>query len=217
MIKARPMPSILLLVGARLVSLLLRWKFNKLKFNEITVKPGHSYLLMCNHFSFWDGFLAAYIAYKALYKNPSARVRHLYIMSVEKQLRKHLWMRYFGSFSIAPGIRKIEESLNYAAGVLDNPENVLLFFPQGKLESSHIRTIVLQDGLRRLVPKITGHCQLIWCSNVLEYFESLRPSVTFNLLDCGSNTEFDFDRLSLIINDHHRQALRNQVRFTEED
>lgn len=74
----------------------------------------------------------------------------------------------------------------------------------------------MKRGITEIIPKIKGNCQLLWSSNLIEYFESLKPSVYFHMLDCGTNNEFDFDRLNEKINHHHKTALQKQLRFTKE-
>lgn len=212
MIKAKKLPGPLIIASAFLLRRLLNWKFRKLQVHPVPVKPGHSVLLMCNHFSFWDGFLGNYLAFYALHQQQPMRA--CYVMSVEKQLQMNPWMRWFGSFSVAPGKRRMMESVDYAAALLDTPGNILLFFPQGNLESCHVRDIVFQDGLNHIVPRIKGKCQLIWSSNIVEYFESTRPSVRFNLLDCGTNETFDFERIRQAVNQFHQGSLDAELRFT---
>jgi hypothetical protein len=178
------------------------------------IKPDHSYILMCNHFSFLDGFLAAYLFSKTLLKNGD--MKRLYIMSVKKQVEKNPWLRYMGSFSVDPGKRSITESFEYAAEVLSTPGNLLLFYPQGKLESCHIRHIKFETGIAEIVPKIKGNCQLLWSSNLVEYFESIKPSIYFNMEDCGTNHDFNFDTLQQKVNQFHREAIERNIRYTVE-
>ena len=215
MIKAKQLPAFLIITSAFLLKMLLKWKFRKLNIHPVPVKPGHSVLLLCNHFSFWDGFLANYLAFYGLHK--ARPMKALYVMSVEKQLRLNPWMRWFGSFPIAPGKRRMMESLNYAAELLSTPGNILLYFPQGNLESCHVREIIFQDGINHIIPKIKGNCQLIWSSNIIEYFESTKPSVDFNLLDCGTNKEYDFEELKRSVNLFHEKCLDNQLRLMRDN
>ena len=72
------------------------------------------------------------------------------------------------------------------------------------------------DGIYEIVKGIKGDCQLIWSSNLIEYFESTKPSAWFNLLDCGTNQDFDFEALKQKVNEHHLQAMKKNVRFTKE-
>ncbi|HEY2583134.1 MAG TPA: 1-acyl-sn-glycerol-3-phosphate acyltransferase [Mucilaginibacter sp.] len=213
-IKAKPLPNVVLEWSAIITSWFIGRRFNKMIINEIPVKPGHSYILMCNHFSFLDGFLAIYLSLNGIHKRQT--LTGFYIMSLKKQMQKHWWLKYIGAFSIVPGSPSMEESLSYAAEILSEPGNLLLYYPQGNLESAHIRHIEFKDGLSHIVPKIEGNCQLIWCSVVMEYFESTKPSVYFNMLDCGTNHDFDFETLKEKVNKHHLQAIKNNIRFTKE-
>jgi hypothetical protein len=182
--------------------------------NDIDIKPNHSYILMCNHFGFLDGFFAYYLCFKMIDKKQ--KLKGLYTMSVKKQMQKNWWLKYCGSFSVEPGTRSVDESLTYAASVLNEPGNILLYFPQGNLESCYIRHIEFKDGIYEIVQRIKGDCQLIWSSNLIEYFESTKPSIYFNLLDCGTNRDFDFEALKQNVNKHHLHALQKNVRFTKE-
>ena len=126
------------------------------------------------------------------------------------------WLKYFGSFSVDPGKRTVKESFDYASEVLSKPGNLLLFYPQGKLESQSVRHIQFQEGLKEIIPNIAGDCQIIWSSNLIEYFESTKPSVYFNLLDCGTNHNFNFEQLKQEVNTHHKKSLQKNLRFTKE-
>ncbi|MBS1525254.1 MAG: 1-acyl-sn-glycerol-3-phosphate acyltransferase [Bacteroidetes bacterium] len=215
-IKAKPLPrSVFRFLGFFLLPMLRR-RFNKEFINHIELKPSnaYSYLLMCNHFGFWDGLFAQYLFHYVLSKQQPLRA--MYVMSVKKQMEKKWWLRYTGSFSVDPGKRSVKESLEYAAELLNTPGNVLLYYPQGNLESAYVRQIVFQEGVYEIVTGIKGDCQLLWCTILTEYFESLRPSVYFNFLDCGTNREFNFEALKKQVNGFHNQSIKANFRFTEE-
>lgn len=209
-IKSKPLHPYFFWWGALFVRIFLNYRFKKININHIDIKPEHSYLLMCNHFSFLDGVLAYHLTNKLF------RKKKLYIMSIKKQMEKNWWLRYIGGFSIDPGKRSIDESIDYAIHVLSKPGNVLLFYPQAKLESIYIRHIHFEDGINQIVPKINGKCQLIWSSNVIEYFESTNPSLDYNLLDCGTNEDYDFELLKQKVNQHHLASIKKNFRFTTE-
>ena len=214
-IKAKPLPVFFMKCCASFIGWGFKRRFNKIIINSnIVIKPNSSYLLLCNHFSFWDGFFAIYLSFKLIDKQQP--LKGLYTMSVKKQMEKKPWLKYFGSFSVAPGTRSIDESLDYAASILNEPGNILVYYPQGNLESIHIRHILFKDGVYEIVTRTQGDCQLIWTSNLIEYFESLKPSLYFNLLDCGTNKGFDFEDLKTKINRFHLQSMKKLVRFTDE-
>jgi hypothetical protein len=137
-------------------------------------------------------------------------------MVMKKQLEKKPWLRYMGGFSVDPGKFTVAESLQHASEILSQPGNILIFYPQGNLESQHIRTIAFQEGLYEIIPKIKGDCQIIWSSNIIEYFESVKPSVYFEMLDCGTNHDFNFEALKIKVNKHHNEVIESRFRFTKE-
>jgi 1-acyl-sn-glycerol-3-phosphate acyltransferase len=213
-IKAKPVSPFFINPVAIILLFIFRRRFNKGVINEADIKPGHSYILMCNHFSFLDGFLLAYLAQKVLWKK--GYMNRVYIMSLKKQMQKNKWLQYMGSFSVEPGKRSITESFDYAAEVLEQPGNLLLFFPQGKLESSHVRYIKMEYGIKEIAHRIKGDCQLLWCSTTLEYFESTKPTVYFDMLDCGTAKDFDMDEFQKKVNDFHRASISKHMRYTDE-
>ncbi|HEX7366732.1 MAG TPA: glycerol acyltransferase [Pelobium sp.] len=213
-IKPKKFPAPLFKIGFYFISWLVSKRFNKLIINTVEFKADTSYLLLCNHFSFWDGFLATYLVRNSIYKQRG--IKALNFMSVKKQMQINPWLRYTGSFSVEPGKISAGESVAYAAEILSTAGNVLVLYPQGNLESSHVRKIVLQDGINAIIPQIKGNCQIIWSSNLTEFFESLKPSVYFYMMDCGTNKDYNFDVLNQKINAFHKAAIQKQLRFTRE-
>ncbi len=211
-IKAKPLPfSLLVFFGKTLIWLLKR------KFRKIVVHPteeiarNSSYIFMSNHFSFLDGFIAGYLLKRELYDK--GLFKGVYIMVLEKQIQQNRWITKFGGFSVAPGTASVKESLAYAAELLSEPGNVLLLYPQGKIESNHVDYMNIKNGINEIVPQIKGNCQLLWSTNLIDYYEGIKPSLYCHLLNCGTNVDFDFEKLKQQINEHHAQALKKQVRF----
>lgn len=182
----------------------MRKAFNRLVVMPFTPKPGHSVLLLCNHFSWWDGLWGNYLAYWHL-------DRKLYIMMQEDHLKKRMLLNLFGGFSINRSSREMIKSLQYAAGLLNDPENLVVVFPQGELISNHTTEIKVEKGIERLIKNIKGPCQIVYNCALIDYFESLKPSVFFHLYDCGVAGEVPFDELIVRINNFHQQALKAQI------
>lgn len=211
-IKAKPIPLPVYRLLMQPVLWFFRKRFNKMVINDIDIRPDRSYILMCNHFGFFDGFFAYYLCFHYLSKK--TKLKGLYAMSVKKQMEKKPWLKYSGSFSVEPGKRSVEESLDYAAELMNEPGNLLIYYPQGELESAYVRHIEFKDGIYEIATRTKGNCQLIWCSVLTEYFESIKPSAYFNLLDCGDCVDFDFARLKKQVNEHHLAAMKKNIRYT---
>jgi hypothetical protein len=214
-IKPKLLPRSIFIVSAKLLFWFMKKRFNKLIIHDVPLQTDCSYLLMCNHVGFWDGFWASYLSYFAIDKKQ--KLKGFYNMILKKQLQKNPWMKYFGSFSIVPHSKTSLESLTYAAEILSRPGNLLLMFPQGNLESQYVRNIEFKDGINKLLPMINGKCQILWSSNLTEYFESIKPSVYFHMLDCGTNETYNINDLKAKVNTHHQQAIQKQFRFTTEN
>src|ERR1700742_3694014 len=89
----------------------LRKAFKVIKHDEVKVLPGHSILLLCNHFSWWDGFLAGHLSQNYLRRN-------FYIMMQEDHLQKRMFFNRLGGFSINRKSKEVIESLQYTAELL---------------------------------------------------------------------------------------------------
>ena len=189
----------------RYVNYRVRKAFNVMPYNHINIKPNHSILLLCNHFSWWDGFFAGHLTQTYLH-------RDFHIMMQEDHLQKRMLFNRVGGFSINRTSKEVITSLQYAAQVLDNPKNLVTVFPQGALESNHTDDVNIERGVDYIVKKIKGDCQIIYYSAFVEYFESLKPSVYFHFLDCGTNHNFDYEKVKALINTHHKKALKEQVK-----
>jgi len=182
----------------------MRKAFKQVVVMPFTPKPGHSILLLCNHFSWWDGFFGNYLAYWHL-------KRKLYIMMQQDHLEKRMLFNLFGGFSIEKGSRETIKSLWYAADLLNDPENLVVVFPQGELMSNHATEVIIERGIERLIKHIKGPCQIVYSCVLIDYFESLKPSAYIHLFDCGIANEVQFDDLVKNINLYHQQALKTQV------
>jgi 1-acyl-sn-glycerol-3-phosphate acyltransferase len=178
--------------------------FKEINIVPFEAKPGHSVLMLCNHFSWWESFLSNYVAVKAI-------KRRWHLMMHHDHALKYTYLRYVGMFSIIRGARQSDSSLTYAAGLLEDQRNLVMMCPQGEIRSNHETHIEIQKGTYKLIQQIKGPCQVIYNCTLIDYFESLKPRAYVHLFDCGIAGEFTFDELKQRVNDFHRQALINQI------
>lgn len=132
-------------------------------------------------------------------------------MIQEDQLQQRMWLRRLGSFSVNRTSRDMFNSMQYAADQLNKPENAVVIFPQGSLQSNHCTEIRLEKGISYIIKNIKGDCQIVYVSVLIDYFESFKPTAYFHLMDGGTNHDFDFEKLAKQINDFQQQALKNQI------
>lgn len=103
---------------------------------------GKAVCWLSNHSSWWDGVWP-------LMLNTQQGKRSFYVLMLEKELLKRKFLQGLGAFSIAPGQRSVVESGQYLANLLHSPQNVVLLYPQGQLESMHEHQIRFAPGMLR--------------------------------------------------------------------
>ena len=148
--------------------------FHEIIHNQIEVDPHKSVLLIANHFSFWDSLILYVINQKVLKKTFHVMVR--------EDTTLHLkYVRYGGAFSINKKSKGMLESLDYAAELLDDPQNLVLIFPQGKLYSNFVNEINFEKGIMKIIQKAEGSFQLLFATTFIQYFKHKKQSVTVYL------------------------------------
>lgn len=147
----------------------------KIAFRNILIEgevadKGLPVLVIANHFSWWDGFWIVHLNRK-LFR------RKFYYMMLEEELRKNIFLNRIGGYSVKRGSRSIIESLRYTIDLLKNRENLVLLFPQGKIESGHVTGFLFEKGVQRVAGEVAGHAQIIFVVNFVEYYSRARPSL----------------------------------------
>ena len=149
-------------------------QFNELIFNNIEVDKNRSILLIANHYSFWDG-LILFCINQRLFKKKT------HVMILEETIKKEPFLKYAGAFSVSKNSRDILESVNYASALLDDPANLVLIFPQGKLYSNFVEHVNFQKGISKIITYAKGDFQLVFAAAFVQYFKNPKPTVTVYL------------------------------------
>jgi len=132
--------------------------------------PGKPVLVIANHISWWDGFWLMYLNLKRIH-------RKVHFMMLEEQLKKHWYFQFTGGFSVKKKSRSLIESLNYTLELLSDPHNMVFIFPQGEIQSQHNNTITFEQGVQRIVEKLTDEIQVVFVANLLDYFSHPKPGL----------------------------------------
>ena len=131
---------------------IIRRNFNEVKFDQVGIDPDKSILLLANHYSWWDAFLLYYVFSKLCNKR-------LYVMVLEETMKKQIFLKYIGSFSVNRNSRQAVASINYAAELLQNPQNLVLIFPQGALHSNFVSDVKFEQGIIKIIQKASNQFQ----------------------------------------------------------
>lgn len=131
-------------------------------------------LMIGNHFSWWDGFFACYINQMILKKK-------FHIMMLEEQLRPRMFLNKAGAFSIRRGSRDALESLQYAAGLLSLPENLVVLYPQGEFESLYRYPVKFEKGIEKVSAMAGSSFEVVFYAALMDYFSYRKPSLSIYL------------------------------------
>ncbi|MEI7525387.1 MAG: lysophospholipid acyltransferase family protein [Mariniphaga sp.] len=126
-------------------------------------------LLLANHFSWWDGIMA-------LYLNVSLLKRKFHFMMMEEQLTKFTHPNLIGGYSVRKGSRSAIESIEYTVELLNDRANLVLVFPQGKIESAYTFPLNFEGGIKHII-KRSGALQIIFMANLVDYFSDRKPGL----------------------------------------
>ena len=137
------------------------------------IPPENGLLITPNHFSWWDGFFI----YKLLFPMKSRRVN---LMMLEKQLRRYWYFRHLGAYSIDPGHPKsVMNSLLYTSGLLNDPAQLAVVYPQGEIETYYKRPLNLKPGLTHILKNTNRDVTVLPIYFRIEYFEKRKPDLWF--------------------------------------
>lgn len=156
------------------VTSIVKRHFHELKFDPVEIDPDKSVLLIANHFSYWDSLILFMICRKSMKKN-------FHVMAREDTTIKFQYVKYGGAFSINKQSRDMLQSLDYAAELLNNPQNLVLIFPQGKLYSNFVNTIQFEKGITRVMEKAEGKFQMLFAATFIQYLKHKKPTATVYL------------------------------------
>lgn len=153
--------------------------------NDFPEIPGDQGLIITpNHISWWDGFFAEYLFNKTM-------DRKLHIMMLEDQLKRYWFFKKLGAYSINPASpRSIIETANYTKQIVGKPENFVVTYPQGEIESFEKRPLTLKQGLNFFMKGIESDFLLLPVGFKIHYYNEKYPSIIcrFGLLFEGQRT-----------------------------
>ncbi len=105
-------------------------------------------------------------------------------MVLEDTMHKVSFFKYLGGFSVAKNSREIIESLTYAANLLNDPQNMLVIFPQGKLYSNFVDSVKFEKGLYKIIELTGADHQYVLSATFTENFDHKKATanITFKAL-----------------------------------
>jgi len=185
------------------ISKIISKDFYSFNYNKPSFSNDKSILLLANHFSWWDGFLLFHLN-KIYFK------KHFHVMVLQDTAEKVKFLKYLGAFSIQRNAKSLIESLDYAGKLLDNPDNLVLIFPQGELNSSHVSNINFEKGLNKIIASSKKQFQYLFAAVLIDYFDQRKPSVNVFLENWEAQEYTSLQVIKNAFNRHYENSLLKQ-------
>ncbi|WP_286833277.1 MULTISPECIES: lysophospholipid acyltransferase family protein [unclassified Proteiniphilum] len=187
-----------------------RWLLKR-HFHQVTVEGtfadrGFPVLLIGNHIGWWDGFWAMYLKLEVV-------KRKIHFMMQEDQLLRFRFFNYTGAFSVKRNSREALYSLRYASSLLQDKGNMVLIYPQGRLQSLYCKSFHFEKGIERILQGREGMVQLLMSVNMIDYLAHPKPSLTIYLHDYEG--QFRREALEEAYNRFYSDCLTLQTSRTE--
>lgn len=131
-------------------------------------------------------------------------------MLLEDTLIRQPMLKYGGAFSVSKGSKSIIESLDYAAQLLNDPQNLVLIFPQGKLYSNFINEVQFEQGILKIMAKAEGKFQLAYAVAFIENFQHKKPTANIYL---SNHTNCTFESIEALT--RHYQQYYNGAKLLQ--
>ncbi len=185
------------------IKFIIKKDFRALSHNKIETDSNKAILLIANHCSWWDGFLLFYLNKIYIKKN-------FHVMILEETASEVWFMKYLGAFSINKQAKTIVDSLKFAGELLEDANNLVLIFPQGKLYSAHVKDVIFERGLMHIIRQSNQKIQCVFASILFDYFENRKPSVNIYLKKWELPEYTTLQIVKSEFNKHHEDAKMQQ-------
>ena len=171
---------------------------------DVEVGEDRSILLLSNHSSWWDGFWQLFLNMKVFKKK-------FHFMMLEEQLRKHWYFNYTGGFSVKKSAKSTVETIQYSADLLSHPENLVLMFPQGKVESIHKESFKFEKGVEKIIERVErSSVQIVFLVNSVDYFINKKP-ILYHYIKEYKGSDTDCLTLEKSYNAFFKESIEHQA------
>jgi len=170
------------------------------------VENGKAILLIGNHISWWDGFFA-------LRMNRTIFQKKIHVMMLEEELRKNMLLNGNGAFSISPGTRDMLESLKYAGALLNHADNLLVVYPQGKIQSVYASEIQFEKGWYHLTKYSNQDFDWVFYAAMPDYGNKPKPSLQLYIQQAQAGSFKNAEHVQHAYQQFYHQSLTQQKKL----
>lgn len=185
---------------------LLKYYFRNIRYIGEYEKTELPVLIIGNHFSWWDGFIQIQLNNK-YYK------KKFYFMMLENELKKAKVLTTIGAFSISKRSRSSIDSLNYSLEIMEGANNMLLFFPQGRIQSVYTQKFKFEKGMiNHILENLKTDYQLVFNVNLIDYQAYRKPEISVYHKTYTSRPELSAEQIEEDFNMYAQECMNQQRR-----
>ncbi|TDQ10364.1 lysophospholipid acyltransferase family protein [Pedobacter metabolipauper] len=185
------------------ISYILKKDFAAHSFNALSFADDEAVLLLANHFSWWDGFILFHL-------NQVAIKKQFHVLVNAEEYKKHWFLKYMGAFAAEHTGKDVIETLVYAGKLLDDPQNLVLVFPQGKAYPGPVRSVTFEKGIMQLVNASRKKFQFIFSVTLADHSMGRKPQMKTYLTKWDAEEYVSLQLLKSEYNKHYESAIRQQ-------
>ena len=179
------------------------WKTNR-SFHSVNIDDfiddkSKPMILIANHFSWWDGFWMNYL-------NSKRFNRKFYFMMLEDQLEKRKFLLKCGGFSVNKSSKNLIETINYTIDLLKDNSNLVLIFPQGKIQTLYTQKFEFEKGIEHILKRNKSDVQIIFSANMIDYYSYEKPSL-FIYLKKYDSLDYSVDSIESSYNSFFSECI----------
>lgn len=190
------------------IKFIIHKDFSAFSYDQAEVKKDASVLILANHFSWWDGFFIFYLN-KKIFK------KQFHVLVNAKNYNRIGFLKYLGAFAAENSGKDVLETLSYAGKLLDDPNNLVLVFPQGKLYSNHVKNVTFEKGVMHIINASKKRISIVFAATFIDYFEKRKASA-YTYLQNWENEEYvSLQLLKSAYNKHYENSVIKQSTITE--
>lgn len=193
---------------------ILKKAFNRfiLLNDDFKLSQNQSVIFLPNHFSWWDGFFVDFLN-RMLDTN-----KKFNIIMLANQLKRYWFFRYLGATGFYPqNPKSIVKLSNYINNLLESPNNLLVFYPQGEIQY-YDDDIKIKEGLSFLLKNSPRDVQVFYPFFKIVYFDKRLPDLICNIYpglsieEIANNHTFFTQDFSNKLNQfrHHNESINNK-------
>jgi len=186
------------------ISYIIKKDFSAFTYNQLPIKDDEAILLLANHFSWWDGFMLFQLNKKVFKKQ-------FHVLVTSEDYVKVGYLKYFGAFASEGKGKDVVQTLAYAGSLLNDPKNLLLIFPQGKIKSAHVNHIAFEKGVIQVVNASKKKFQTVFSVTLIDYFNLRKPKAKTYLCDWPQAEYVSLQLLKSEYNKHYDTSILKQT------